>query len=304
MSIRVNGRLGDYTVDKGYAVLTRRWEKGDQVIIDFPMPVRRIRANEAVINDRHKRALQRGPLVYCLEGVDQSINALFSRFLPDTAKITSSFRGDLLGGIVILETKGMSLPITTTNDDQMTTNDNLITTSDHLTAIPYAFWNNRGRSPMLVWIPVNAETAIPEPAPTIASKATATASTGWAPGLNDQFEPVNSRDTDKYFFYWWLKRGTTEWVQYDFDQSYTVSQVQVYWLHFDHYDYVCQPPAEWKIFYQTAKGWMPVRNKEPYGVEEDKYVEVSFESVFTTAIRLEAQLQKDHSAGILDWKVY
>jgi hypothetical protein len=221
--------------------------------------------------------------MYCLEGIDQDGGKVFPRFLPDTLEILPQFRDDLMGGITILTMDGGSLP---------------------RTAIPYAFWNNRGRSPMLVWIPINAETAIPEPDPTIASRSVASASTDWAPGLNDQFEPLNSSDTDKYFFYWWLKKGTTEWVQYDFAQPYTVSQVQVYWLHFDHYDYVCRPPAEWKILYQTRNGWMPVRTKDPFGVEEDKYIEVTFDPVTTKAIRLEAKLQKDFSAGILEWKVY
>ncbi|MDD5508235.1 MAG: glycoside hydrolase family 127 protein [Bacteroidales bacterium] len=311
VDIQVNGKVADYRLDKGYAVLHRRWTKGDRVDIDLPMPVRRTRSNDAVINNRNKVALQRGPLIYCLEGVDQPGSALFSSFLPDTAKITSSFREDLLGGIVVLETEGMSLPTTTTNDCQMTmndhqitTNNNQITTNIHLTAIPYACWNNRGKSPMVVWIPVNAQTAVPEPVPTIASKAVATASTDWAPGLNDQFEPVNSRDTDKYFFYWWLKKGTTEWVQYDFDRPYTVSEVRVYWLLFDHYDYVCRPPAEWKILYQKGSEWLPVINRDPYGREVDEYAKVSFDPVTTKALRLEAQLQKDHSAGILEWKVY
>ena len=297
IGIQVNGKVANYRPDKGYAVLHRHWKKGDRVDIALPMPVRRIRANDAVVNDRNKVALQRGPLIYCLEGADQETDHLFSVYLPDTADVKARYREDLLGGIVILETHGMSLPTATTNDNQMTTND-------HLTALPYACWNNRGKSPMVVWIPVNAQTAIPEPAPTIASKAAATASTDWAPGLNDQFEPANSRDTDKYFFYWWLKKGTTEWVQYDFDSPYTVSEVQVYWLLFDHYDYVCRPPVEWKILYQKGSEWLPVINRDPYGLEVDEYEKVSFDPITTKALRLEAQLQKDHSAGILEWKVF
>ncbi len=304
MDILVNGRSADYRLDNGYAVLHRHWKQGDRVDIDLPMPVRRIRANDAVVNDRDKVALQRGPIIYCLEGADQSGNALFSTYLPDTATITSSFREDLLGGIVILETHGISLPTTSTNNNLITTNNNLITTNNLFIAIPYACWNNRGKSPMLVWIPVNAETAIPEPTPTIASTATATASTDWAPGLNDQFEPVNSRDTDKYFFYWWLKKGTTEWVQYDFERPYTVTEVQVYWLNFDHYDYVCRPPAEWRMLYRMGAEWKPVRNDTPNGLALDQYNIVHFDPVNTSALRLEATLQKDLSAGILEWKVY
>ncbi|MBP6977392.1 MAG: glycoside hydrolase family 127 protein [Lentimicrobiaceae bacterium] len=309
MDIRINGKLSDYRLDRGYAILHRHWKQGDQVEIALPMPVRRIKANDAVINDRNKVALQRGPIMYCLEVKDQTADDLFSVFLPDTGQIIATYRKDLLGGVMILEMTGKFLsPLNnhpmTTNDNLITTNNNLITTNIPLTAIPYPCWNNRGKSPMLVWIPVNAETAIQKPAPTIASKAMATASTDWAPGLNDQFEPVSSRDTDKYFFYWWLKKGTTEWVQYDFEKPSTVSKVQVYWLVFDHYDYVCRPPAEWRILYQKDSEWISVINRDPYSQEEDRYVTVSFDPVTTQALRLEAQLQKDFSAGILEWKIY
>ncbi|HOW25335.1 MAG TPA: glycoside hydrolase family 127 protein [Bacteroidales bacterium] len=300
--IRINGTLADYQLDRGYAILHRHWKKGDQVEIALPMPVRRVKANDAVINDRNKVALQRGPVMYCLEGKDQPSDHLFSVFLPDTGQIIATYRKDLLGGVMILEMTGKSLP--SIHDHQMTTNDNLITKNIHLTAIPYACWNNRGKSPILVWIPVNAETAITEPSPTIASRATATASTDWAPGLNDQFEPTSSRDTDKYFFYWWLKKGTNEWVQYDFDQQYTVSEVQVYWLMFDHYDYVCRPPEEWTISYQNGTDWIPVSNREPYESEVDRYNTVTFDPVRTKALRLEARLREEYSAGIMEWKVY
>ena len=55
-------------------------------------------------------------------------------------------------------------------------------------------------------------------------------------GVNDQWEPRSSSDNSKPYHYWWLKKGTAETLAYDFDQPYTVSSVQVYWLDFDHYD--------------------------------------------------------------------
>ena len=58
----------------------------------------------------------------------------------------------------------------------------------------------------------------------------------WAWGVNDQWEPRSSSDNSKPYHYWWLKKGTAETLAYDFDQPYTVSSVQVYWLDFDHYD--------------------------------------------------------------------
>lgn len=315
--IEVNGKPADFPVINGYAVISRKWGSKDNIRVYFPMPVRRIRAHDSVVYNRNKVALQRGPLVYCLEGIDQPGEKVFPLYIPDTNGITSQFRQDLLGGIVTLSTTGKRLQNTndyqtqmnnhhiTTNDHHITTNDHQLNTSNHLTtAIPYCLWNNRGRSEMIVWIPENAETAIPEPNATIASRAVATASTDWAPGLNDQFEPKLSTDTDKSFFYWWLKKGTSEWVQYDFDQSYPVSEVQVYWLKFDHYDYVCRPPAEWKILYKKGGEWLPVAHPSLYGLELDRYNTVTFDPVTASSLRLEVRLQEGFSAGILEWKVF
>lgn len=305
--IEVNGNPTDFSVINGYASVSRKWSSNDSVRIYLPMPIRRVRAHDSVVYNRNKIAFQRGPMVYCLEGIDQPGGKVFPLYISDTADIASHYDNDMFGGIVILSMPGNRFM--NSSDHQMTMNNNLITTNNkiiptQLTAIPYCYWNNRGRSEMIVWIPENSETAIPEPEPTIASKAVATASTDWAPGLNDQFEPKLSTDTDKSFFYWWLKKGTHEWVQYDFDQSYKVSQVQVYWLKFDHYDYVCRPPVEWSISYRRGNEWIPVNHHSPYGRELDKYNVVAFDPVSTGSLRLEATLEKDHSAGILEWKVF
>jgi hypothetical protein len=125
--------------------------------------------------------------------------------------------------------------------------------------------------------------------------------------LNDGFEPRDSADTDKPFFYWWLKKGTGEWVEYTFDRTYTVTGVQVYWLNFDHYDYVCRPPQGWEILYKAGEEWRPVRPAAPaaeYTTKIDTYNTVTFSPVETVGIRIRVQMQKDVSAGIMEWKVF
>jgi hypothetical protein len=157
---------------------------------------------------------------------------------------------------------------------------------------------------MLVWIPRSSKAAIVEHEPTIASKSKPAASVAWADGLNDGFDPLHSSDTDKLFFYWWLKKGTTEWVEYNFDQPYVVSKVQVYWLNFDHYDFVCRPPTSWEIFYRRGQIWVPIDSPSPYTTDLDCYNTVKFTPVKTTGLRISARLQKDLSAGIMEWKVF
>jgi hypothetical protein len=108
--------------------------------------------------------LQRGPLVYCLEGKDQPDGKVFPYFLSDTAHVISQYREDLLGGIIILQMQGKHIPdssqqqitmnnnLITTNNNLMTTSDNQMTTNDNLTAIPYCYWANRGPGEMTVWL--------------------------------------------------------------------------------------------------------------------------------------------------------
>jgi DUF1680 family protein len=67
----------------GYVTIERTWSKGDVVEIEFPMEVRQIRANEAVVDDRGKLAIQRGPIVYCIEGKDQNDSTVFNKYIPE-----------------------------------------------------------------------------------------------------------------------------------------------------------------------------------------------------------------------------
>lgn len=295
VSIRVNGKKIHYKETKGYAVIPGEWKAGDEIDLELPLPVRRIETNPLVVNNRGKIALQRGPLVYCLEGTDHRDGFMFDHMIPDQGEIKSRFEKKLLNGIVTLTCKGKKL----------VTEESLpVEKAVSIKAIPYYAWNNRGRSHMLVWIPQNRDAAIPKPVPTIASKSKAAASTNWVSGLNDLFEPGNSGDTDKLFFYWWLKKGTTEWVEYKFDQPYRVSSVQVYWLNFDHYDYKCKPPRTWEVLYKQGDQWVPVQTATPYTTEINRYNNITFSPVETTGLRIKAILHDGYSAGIMEWKVF
>ena len=184
-------------------------------------------------------------------------------------------------------------------------------------AIPYSTWNNRGADQMAVWIPEAAEFARPTPEPTIASRARtlmlqapiqkdapeSAAVETWAWGVNDQWEPKRSSDTSKPYHYWWLKNGSLETLAYDFDRSYTVSGVDVYWLDFDHYDGNFLVPESWKLYYKTDKGWKEVEALNKYTVKKDCYNHLDFKPVETTGLKIAAQLQKGNSGGVIEWKV-
>jgi len=101
--IKINGQPVEYTIEKGYAVLKRKWKKGDAVEVNLPMEVKRVVAKENVKDDIGKVALQRGPLIYCAEWVDNGGKA--SNFiLPPTATFTSEFKPTLLNGVMELKT--------------------------------------------------------------------------------------------------------------------------------------------------------------------------------------------------------
>ncbi|WP_163713711.1 glycoside hydrolase family 127 protein [Mangrovibacterium lignilyticum] len=294
-TLTVNGEEESADVEKGYISLSRSWKAGDVVTLDFPMPVRKVLANENVKNDQGKLAYQRGPIVFCFEDKDNNDGFMFDNFATSEEKVDAEFDGNLLGGVVKLKLNGSQVSIEN--------NEKMITPTS-LTAIPYYAWNNRGTSNMLVWLPNEEATTVvkPEPLPSIEAKAVA--STDWAPGLNDGFDPKSSDDTDKSYFYWWLKKGSEEWVDYEFEQPTIVSKSQVYWLNMDHYDGNYRVPENWTLQYKDSKGnWHPVETSDEYGVALDQYNTINFKPVKTKAIRLQAQLQKDESAGILEWKV-
>jgi len=125
-TLRVNAQPVELRVENGYARLHRRWEKGDSVELDLPMPIRRVLAHPAVKDDAGRVALQRGPLVYCVEGVDHGGQAL-NLGLADDAALAAEYRADLLGGVTVIR-------------------------GDGLTAIPYYAWGNRGDGEMAVWL--------------------------------------------------------------------------------------------------------------------------------------------------------
>jgi DUF1680 family protein len=127
----VNGREVKVNPVQGFLNISRRWTKGDRVEVSFPMPVRRVLANEKVTDDAGKAAVERGPLVYAFEAADNG-PAVTTLRIPLDTELTHTYRADLLKGLEV---------ITAESGDK------------RITAIPYFAWANRGRGEMRVWIP-------------------------------------------------------------------------------------------------------------------------------------------------------
>ncbi|MFT3824809.1 MAG: glycoside hydrolase family 127 protein [Chitinophagaceae bacterium] len=296
--ININGKSVSYKLESGYAVFNRTWKKGDKITMTLPMEIEKVLGNDNVKDDKGRFALQRGPIVYCLEGPDNKDSAVQNIVVDRSAAFTSVYQPALLNGVVVLTAEGNATR-------RQANSDVLLKSAQVVNAIPYYAWANRGPSEMEVWIPYEETAARPKPAPTIASLSKVSSSLKNArmyKALNDQYDPESSRDDAMPYLHWWPKKNTTEWVQYDFDKAYTISESKVYWFDDEPWG-GCRIPASWKLYYKKGEEWIPVANTSSYEIVKDKYNIVKFEPVSTTALKLEVQLPADNSTGIHEWIV-
>lgn len=141
--ILLNGKPIDFTVDKGYAVISRPWKKNDVIEVKLPMEVRRVIANKILKEDAGKVALQRGPLMYCAEWADN--NGLASNIvIPASTSFTTEFKQDLLNGVTILKGEAEKINLA---------GENVSSSKEPIVAIPYYAWANRGKGEMTLWFP-------------------------------------------------------------------------------------------------------------------------------------------------------
>jgi len=130
-TIAVNGKpVEKPEVVKGYARLGREWKQGDTIALDLPMAIRRIEAHPSVKADAGRVAVQRGPIVYCFEAVDNG-GSVKDLVLASDPKFTAEHKSDLLGGVTVIH--------------------GLDRSGRTVTAIPYYAWDHRQPGEMIVW---------------------------------------------------------------------------------------------------------------------------------------------------------
>ena len=127
VSIDVNGDAVPLELERGFARIRRNWHADDTIRLRLPTEVRRVASREEVAENRGRAAVERGPLVYCVEGVDNGGSVEKVNLTPE-AEFSVNRRDDLLGGINVIEWNGF-------------------------TAVPYYAWSNRGVGDMAVWLP-------------------------------------------------------------------------------------------------------------------------------------------------------
>ena len=316
-SLRVNGEelildpekpLPNAPISNGYVYLKQTWKPGDVIELCLPMPIRRLLASEKLEADRGRVALQRGPLVYCVEAIDHSGLRTDAIILPDDASLKTERRKDLLGDVV-----------TIVGDAQVAYESQagmpVAVRPQRLVAIPYYAWANRSEGYMDVWLTRSLATATPLPAATAGEVAKVTTSVkrpeGQFAALTDRRAGPNSNARATPRFSWPEIATGTQWIQYEWDQPRQLDHTAVYWAldtltpvywRERSRGVLLKMPKSWRLLYKDGDAWRPVETDAAYGLHADRSNELRFSPVTTTAVRLETEMS-DAPCGIQEWLI-
>jgi len=134
-TLLVNGEKATFRQENGYAVLEREWKKGDRITYELPLEIRQLQSRPEVLANTDRIAIQRGPLVYCVEGADNQGKVLQLALSSSPNFTTKEYQ--------ILDEKVQAIQFQAWDGQSPKT----------VTAIPYYTWANRGQNEMMVWIP-------------------------------------------------------------------------------------------------------------------------------------------------------
>lgn len=302
VGLKLNEKTIEITANSnGYLEIARVWQSGDVVEIDFDMSVERIIANPQAEANRGKLALRRGPLVYCLESIDND-GSVRDIALPRTSQLGAKFEPNLLGGVMVLkgpanrciaEGWGKELYQTSTADQEA-----------KITAIPYFAWDNREAGQMTVWLPESTILTDPKLQPSIASQGQLSASHifGQLSAATDCILPASSADQTQPKFTWWDKKGSQEWICLTYSELVRISAAAVYWFD-DTGLGECRPPQSWWLEWDNNGHWQSVENLSEYGLKLDMFNSVTFDPITTQQVRIVVQLPDNLSSGLLEWRL-
>ena len=151
--LRVNGNLlATFEKARGYACLRRKWQRGDVIELSLPMPVQRIKAHPKIEANIGRVALQRGPMVYCLEALDNG-GHVPNLVIPPEAQLSEEHRPDLLGGVTVIKGPALALnPVEWPDALYQPSACMPGVTKVEFTAVPYFANANRQPGQMMVWM--------------------------------------------------------------------------------------------------------------------------------------------------------
>lgn len=276
-----------------------RWKSDDTIELEFELPIQKVRAHPMAAADRGRVAIQRGPILYCLEGADNA-DDIRRLAIPPDAELSTRYEPNLLGGVNVVFGRALRPPVLDWADALYQSAPEPEAAA--FTAIPYCTWDNRTAGPMTVWLPESPGLMDSTLDPNISATASHCYEGDSPSALYDGLEPKTSGDSEVPRFTWWPQKGTTEWAQLDFAKPRRIRSVQLYWFS-DVPRGGCAVPKSWRLLYKDGDTWKPVTGAGDFGVAPDQYNKVKFDTIETTGLRLEADLADGKSAGILEWKV-
>lgn len=304
VKIELNGKPVEVNVEKGFAVIRRVWENGDEVHLSLPMPVRSVDSYPEIKNNNNRVAFTRGPLVYCAEEPD-NIREVQRLYIPelkiDFESSISTFDDGVLKGIpkVIIEGKQVVSKTEVKDED--------------VTLIPYYAWSNRGEGKtMLVWMPEDEETSIsslPELqyvyninsinasfCEDVKDASIEAVCDGAIPGRSAERGSTKRWSTAP-------KYGEPQWTIIEFKEESIVNSIGVYWADRSHHSGRVKVPKEWDIEFRSGNKWYPfdlyVTDAYRKALDQFNVVHPAKELV-CDAIKINVTPYPEYAAGILE----
>ena len=297
--VSVNGKIINPKVELGFAVIERLWKKGDQVILELPMPTRLNSCDKRVEENHDRISFTRGPFVLCAEEVDNE-GATQRFFLTSKSPLEQVKLSKVKlpsGSFFQIKSKAYALLANGKSEIR------------NLDLVPYYAWNNRKPGSMTIWFPTNPKLAVFDPHKlpkksvfsTIKASHTSDLDTISAVGDGKQPRWSSGKSIPR-----WTSRpqlGKNQWVEGHFTKPRKVRDIGVYWMQ-NQQD--VKFPKEWSLEIRNKGEWKPFELyvTDRYDNRANQYNVVHPAAPLTCdAIRINMVPQPDSAVGILEVQV-
>ncbi len=292
--VKVNDKKIKVSLEKGFAVINRTWQPGDQVELVLPMRVRLNKSIDSVKANTNRIAITRGPLVYCAEEVDNS--GAVQRFYLDDLNQSEVKTQDIPVGI-LKDVVSISLPGKSNGVNGIK--------NEKLKLIPYYAWDNRGDGSMIVWFPTKSDMIQFADGNSMKGgryknvRASSTSKYGSLGAISDGRRPMNS--SDRTIPAWTSNADeNSHWVKIGLDPNKQIRSINVYW--YDNNKSVIIP-AKWSMEYMKDNTWkkFKIYVTDSFAKQKDQYNVVHpGEELKCDAIRINITSNNGAAVGILD----
>lgn len=285
--LKVNGKAIKYKIDKGFAIVSRTWKKGDIIELNIPMPVRFVGCVPDVKDNIGRTAVTRGPLVYCAEEIDNNrpVQSLYLGDINESQASVTTIPSGELRGIEKIDLTNIAL-------------------------IPYYAWCNRGDDrTMLVWIH-NEKDSIGEQPYEMAyiRNVKDVKASSIVAGNNISLEAIcdgevgeNSSDSNPKG--WISQNLENQWIEIGFKEPFELNSLSAYWIVRNN---EVDVPKSWTVEYKVGDTWekMKLYITDSYQNEQDKFNVIHPASTIeTNAIRIHIEPQEGKAVGISEIRI-